>query len=270
MKKLRSIAIIVLVIASNVSYGDMIPENTTYVGVCMQITNINDYPDISLLVRNSIVYNSSYSSNIINSNSCFSSGSKYSYITIYAVKSSYIADKTVTSIDWSKDKNALKSNITTFLHSNYMSGMSTVDSIKQYYKIVGFTDTSVVMYEWKEITKYNNGQADNVVLKSYQGNAGSLSQTLTTDSKIVNNNSSFVLSPNPTSKNLHLKINNNYYGNILVRITSTDGKVVKTSSVIKDSSFLDFLLYVDMLKKGYYVVSIIMDKTIESKRLVIQ
>jgi len=268
MKKLKRILVIALLIASKMLYGDVIPENSSYVGVCVQITNINDYQGVSLIgfTSASVILNntSAYS---INSNVCLIGVPRWSNLSIYAVKSSYISGKVLSSIDWTKDKNAIKTNISNFLSSGYMYNMSTVDSIKQYYKIAGFTDTSVVLYEWKEVTKYNNGQADNVVLKSYQGDASILSQEITSVSQITNEKASFVLSPNPTSKNLHLKISNSYYGNISVKITSTEGKVVKTSNVIKDTSYLDFLLYVDTLKKGNYIVTIIMGEAIESRRL---
>jgi len=272
MKYIKSIAILSILLASKVSYCDIIPDNTTYVGVCVQITNLNDYPNVSLIgfMSNRLYLSSSYSSNIINQNICNNAGSKYGLLSLYAVRSSYISNKSVTSIDWSKDKNAVKSNFINNTYSSYMYNMSTVDSIKQYYKILGFTDTSIVMYEWKEVTKYNNGQADNVVLKSYQGDLSSLSQNIITGSPIVSNKVTFDLYPNPTTKNLHLKICNNFYGNILVKITSTEGKVVKTSSVIKDTSYLDFLLYVDMLRKGNYVVTIIMGEAIESRRLLVE
>ena len=129
------------------------------------------------------------------------------------------------------------------------------------------------MYEWKEVTMYNNGDADKVVLSGFSLDVSTLSQTITTPitgSSIQTNNSVFVIYPNPTTKELHLKISNNYSGNVLVKITNAEGKVVKSSNVLKDTGYLDFLLYVDMLKKGSYVVSIMMDETVDSRLLMVE
>lgn len=275
MKAIKSIVVVALLLVSKLSFCDIIPENTTYVKVCVQFSNVNDYAGVSLLGMYSPVINMSNSpySNILNSNTCITGGSKYTSFSLYAVRSAYVVGKNVSTIDWSKDNNALKSNIEIYPISGYMYNMSTVDSIKHYYKIVGFTDKNVVLYEWKEVTVYNNGQADKVILKSYPGDVSTLSQTITTpitSSNIQSNNSVFVLYPNPTAKELHLKMNNNYFGNILVKITNAEGKVVKSSSVTKDTGYLDFLLYVDMLKKGSYVVTLMMGESIESRLLMIE
>ena len=278
MKTVKSIIVIALLLVSKLSFCDIIPENTTYVDVCVEITNISEYPGVSLIGMQSSIITSTpqtKSSFTINSNTCIQVGSsKYSTFSMYAVRSSYIAGKDISTVDWSKDKNAISPNVTIDPYGYYVNKTSIVSSIKHYYKIVGFTPTNIVLYEWKTVTGYNNGQADDVSLKSYSGDVSTLSQTITTptvtSSNIQTNNSVFVIYPNPTAKELHLKISNNYFGNVLVKIINAEGKVVRSSSVLKDTGYLDFLLYVDMLKKDSYVVSIIMGETIDSRLLMVE
>jgi len=277
MKTVKSIIVIALLLVSKLSFCDIAPSNTTYVDVCVEITNISEYPGVSLIGMQSSIITSTpqtKSSFTINSNTCIQVGSsKYSTFSMYAVRSSYIAGKDISTVDWSKDKNAISPNVTIYPYGYYVEKTSTVSSIKHYYKIVGFTDKNIIMYEWKEVTMYNNGDADKVVLSGFSLDVSTLSQTITTPitgSSIQTNNSVFVIYPNPTAKELHLKISNNYSGNVLVKITNAEGKVVKSSNVLKDTGYLDFLLYVDMLKKGSYVVSIMMDETVDSRLLMVE
>lgn len=179
MKTYRFILIAAFFLFSSIAYGDIVPSNSHLVNKCVRITNMEDYPSVALLghfVTTSM--RSEYSTNLVSANKCLETTNKYTRLYIYAVKKDYIAGKDISSIDWSKDPIALKCNISfEDIYEGYVSDSDPITAIEQYYKIVGFTNTSVVLYKWKEVRKYK-GKRNTTELFNYEGDLSKLSQNI--------------------------------------------------------------------------------------------
>jgi hypothetical protein len=175
MKKYTLVLIIGIVLLNSDSFCDIIITDTHFVNSCIKITNADDYPNISFIAYaegSTPTGNKIYE---VSSRKCLK-GCRYCKFSIYAVKKDYIADKNIKRISWPKNKNALKSNITIELYPEYLENPNPITSVRQYYKIAGFTNTSLILYKWKEVFKFDDGRQDSTEIYNYEGDASMLSQ----------------------------------------------------------------------------------------------
>jgi hypothetical protein len=271
MKTYKLYLFIVLYLLCRISYCDIIPPNSHYVNKCVKITNVNDYPDISLLgVINDVLYDQT--TYLIGPTTCLYKGRGSNCLTIYGVNNSYLTGKDIATIDWSKDKHALKTNIQINPDGGYADNSNVIYSVKQYYRIVGFTDNSVVLYKCKEVDYFCNGSIAVSSIGKYRGDSTKLSQSLPAGTKVASDSygTTINLFPNPVQKSFRLKLTNSYRGNVSVKICTIDGKSIKTFNVYKTELLLDYLIHADYLAKGSYFVNIIMGDAIEIKKIVIE
>jgi hypothetical protein len=233
MKTYKPYLFIVFYFLCRNTYCDIIPPNSHYVNKCVLITNVNEYPDISLLGVSSCmafcpaIY-------VIGPTTCLEKGYKLNCLMIYGVRNSYLAGKDITTIDWSKDKHAFKTNIQIDPSGGYADNSNVIYSIKQYYRIVGFTDSSVVIYKYKEEDYFCNGSIAVSSLGKYSGDSTTLSQSLPAETKVATGRKSL---------------------NIFM---------VSKSRILMDE------LYADNLTNRSYFVNIIKGEAIETRKIVIE
>ena len=268
MKTYNQLLVVVFLFICKIAYGDIAPSSNSstqhYVSLCTKITNLNEYPEISFLGYVKSYFGSSFYAYEVSSNQCLTKGYKFNTFSLYAVKKSYLEGKAISTFDLPNDKNAVKASIAIDLSDGYYTPDSDPLISQEYcYKIIGYTDSTVALYKWKEVTKYNNGQSD--LIRYYNSNGFPLlSQSIPNHS-----NSSVELFPNPAQKSAHLKITNTYTGNLRIAIFSVDGKKVSSTSIRKDESTLDYEMSVTSLSKGTYLVYVGIDDKVVWKKLVV-
>ena len=269
MKKHIIFLVFVLVLMNKTGYCDVIEINTHYVDKCVKITNIDDYPEVSLL---GFIPPSAapYDTYVINSIDCLTKGYKYNNFNIYAVKKEYLIGKDIKKIDLPRDPNASPNNIHIELYGGYINDSISISSIEQYYKIVGYTTTSVVLYKWKEVNKFNNGKPDSTSTYTYQGDSSQLYQKIQTSINSNQYQSSIELYPNPAQKIVHLKINNTYQGKVTLEMTNIGGRTIKFLNLVKTGLILDYDIPIGNLAKEAYLVNIKFGNRVESRKIVIK
>jgi hypothetical protein len=269
MKTFNRLFVIAFLFISNLALGDIIPSNSHYVDLCLKITNLDEYPEIALLgyvKQFGISHNETYA---VSSNECLTKGYSHNTLELFAVKKLYIQGKDTSKIDLPKDKNAVKTSISIDPYLGYVPDSNPLKSKEQYYKIVGFTDTTVVIYKWKEVSKFNNGRADITETFAFTGDVTKLSQKITTGIDAKKSTSKIELFPNPAQKNVYFKIAGNYLGNVSISIYSLDGKKVSSAYITKAMSTLGYEMQTD-LNKGTYLVYFVLGEKTEWKKLIIQ
>jgi hypothetical protein len=174
MKTFKISLIILLLLLSKLTCGDIIVVDPHPVEICIKIANIDDYPSIAFIgyvdCPSLTKYNKGYR---IYSTDCLRLH-KSCNLSIYAVKKDYIKNKDIKAINWSKDVNALKSNIT--VKATSILTYESITAAEQDYKIVGFTDTSVVVYRTLQVIHYENGESDSTKTNDYTGDISKLKQ----------------------------------------------------------------------------------------------
>jgi hypothetical protein len=269
MKKYRHIVVFVFLILSKLSYCDVIPANCHSATMCVKITNIDSYPEISLLgfyIDGVCPCKTTYE---IVSSECLHAGSQFDSHYIYAVKKSYITGKDIKTINWTKDINAVKSNIYINPRRVLVPDSLSIFSFEQFYEIVGFTDSSVVLFKWKEITKNNDGNLYSYKEYYFEGNLLKLYQQIHIGVNSFQNISTFTLYPNPAKQIVSLKINNFYQGSVPVEIFSFGGKVLKSTTLNKTGFIYDSTISIENLPKGIYFVTLRFGAMVETQKLII-
>lgn len=269
MKKRIIFLLVVLLVLSKISYGDVIPGYFHTIVKCVKITNVDDYPDVSLLgfIPPGSIYWDSY---VVTSSQCLTRGYFPVDFNIFAVNKSYLIGKDIKKLDLPKDPNAIQANIHIDPLGYHVNDSIHISSIEEYYKIVGFSETSVILHKWKEVTKFNDGTPDSTKTFAYEGEVSQLSQKLTVGINPLQSHSSIELYPNPAHKNFHVRINNKYLGAVPVDLVSQGGKIVKSITISKTGLIVDYDVPVGNLAKGTYFVNLKFGKNVESRKIVIK
>lgn len=174
MKKILFLTI--LFAFSKASYGDIIPDHSHSIHKCVKIVNAQDFPGISLIAVIRHPGSEILNAQLLDPSACIEKGYKFNILRLFAVKSSYIADKKLDSINWLKDKNCLHANIYIESDGGYADNATPVSSIDEFYKIEGITDTSIILYKCKEVIKFNNGRPVSINTYAYKAGMTALDQ----------------------------------------------------------------------------------------------
>ena len=163
MKRIKCTLLLVLAIFAAKVYGDIITYKSPSAKVCVRIENLKDYPDIVVVgVSDCLTVFSKPKVDIIDLNTCIEVH-KACPLKFYAVKKEYLKKKRVSKINWEKDENVRKANITvdakqndwSFYHSNVMI-------FELSFSIEGFNKNSMMMFRIKTTEKFGNGKPDHV------------------------------------------------------------------------------------------------------------
>lgn len=274
LKTYNQLLMVLFLFVSKIAYGDIAPSSNSnsskqhYVTLCTKITNLNEYPEISLLGYVKSYMGSSFRTYEVSSNQCLTKDYKYNIFCLYAVKKTYLEGKVISTMDLPNDKNAVKASIALDPSDGYYVDSNPLISEEYFYKIIGFTETSFELSLWKVVSKFNNGQAD-LIVNIPNINLILPSQSIPTSTPANHSESSVELFPNPTQKSAHLKVTNTYTGKLQIAIFSIDGKKVNSTFIRKDESSLDYEMSVASLSKGTYLVYIGIDGMVVWKKLIV-
>jgi len=268
MKKYRFLLVITFLMLSKISFCDVIPGNAHLVNICAKITNIEDYPEISLLVFYQRAYAGDKTYKVVSSE-CLKECYKYNEICIYAVSNKYLQGKNIENINWPNDKNAIKSNLFQIPYIGYIYDSNPISSVERFYKVEGFTDTTVILFKWKEVTQFFWPKPDSIKTYNFDGDTTKLSQKLPVGINSTSYHSTFTLYPNPAQQVVSLKISNFYEGTVPVEIVSFGGKVLRSTSLNKTGFVNDSSIPIENLPKGMYFVTIRFGAMVETQKLII-
>jgi len=156
MKRVKYAIVLLLAIFTIRTYGDIIIVEYSPTKICVRITNLSDYPDIAI-IGFSDCFATLPKVNIVDSISCLEVR-KACPLTFYAVKKDYLIEKGIKNINWKKDKNVMKSNMTfTGKETTWYQNVGTME-LNLY--IAGFKENSMVMYQKSSTLKFKNDKPD--------------------------------------------------------------------------------------------------------------
>ena len=142
--------------------------------VCVQLENLADYPDISII---GLPMNMGYKK----SNSAFEFKSGTSYliqrfcpITIYAINREYLKVMGIKNIDWENDTHVIKSNL--IIDAKKCNSGTPILMVQLNYKIAGFLDSRVVIYKSSQTGIRQDIKHNFVQTFGYPGDSSKLRQ----------------------------------------------------------------------------------------------
>lgn len=269
MKTYKLLCMMFFLLNGSVAYS----QGYRYLYQCSKITNLNDYPAITMLnMEINYAQDGSIFTVVITSESCMHQA-KFLEVLVYAVNNSYLTGKDISTIDWRYDSNAVETDQPIAPSWGSVPSTSLISTLVEHYKILGFTSNSVVMHKWKSVYTFIDHRPDSIIYHPYTGDVSKLSQTLEIKNTGIQDshyNASIVLFPNPAHKSFSLKFNDTPRRSISVKILTPEGKTVRTFEEQIPENQTDFTFPVESLAKGLYFVRI-HDGAAESvKKLVIE
>lgn len=268
--KTQLLFVLFSVLVSNICFGDVIVGNFHYVSKCVKITNVDDYPDISLIGYTASSPFTDRDTYIVSSSQCLTRGYGYGSFNIFAVNKTYLKEKDISKINFGNDPNALPSNIAIQPNLGMVNDSIPIIDIQEYYKVAGFSETNVILYLWKKVTKYNNGKPDLIESFICDTEMPPLYQKITVGVNTSKRPSDIEVFPNPANKNIHLRVNDSFKGTVSVELINSSGKVLKSFSLGKSQQILDYDIPVANVAKGAYFVKVQMGKAVEYKMILIK
>ena len=265
MKTIKAIILLAGILVQYTLHADIIPENSHYVAKCVKITNTSEYHDIRLIgdVNNLVGEDYSY---VISDTECLNKGYKFNSFAIYAVPASYIEGKDINTIDWSGNSNAVPADTSIEPVGYYVDNSNPVVGEEQYYKIAGFTNTSIVLYKWKEVIRYNDGTPDKVQTYSYTGQP-LLFQEMPASVPIIPYLYGVKIFPNPSSDDLNVQMSNGYTGPVDIALFSITGVALDSYFFEKYNETSTFVIPIKKLQGGIYFVRLQMDNFIATHKI---
>lgn len=159
---------------SYLTVDDLSRFRTVKALVCVQLENLADYPDISVI---GLPINIGSKKSI----SAFEFKSGFSYIvqrlcpiTIYAINREYLKLMGIKNIDWENDKHVIKSNLK--IDANECNDKSPIKMVQFYYKIAGFLDSRIIIYKSSSTVICKDVKPNFVQIYGYPGDSSKLRQ----------------------------------------------------------------------------------------------
>ncbi|MCE3230071.1 MAG: hypothetical protein K0S32_4622 [Bacteroidetes bacterium] len=149
------------------SSADVIPDNSHYVYKCVKIINAENFPDF-LLVGLSVHPTDTAGIGdpfLIEPKTCIEKGYKFNRLYIFAIRKDHLGNRKLDSVRWMKDTTVLRANVHIEPEGGYEDNANHLLKLDEYYMIVGFTDTSVILHKCMEVIGYND--ATPTVVKNY-------------------------------------------------------------------------------------------------------
>ena len=163
MKRLRYSILFLLVILTTRLHGDVIIIEATQAKICTKITNLNDFPEIVVVgLTDCVALPKSKRAFRVKNNSCIKVH-KSCPVSLYAMSMDYFKEHDLDEIEWDKDSNVQKLNISLKekYFNSYDYSSATVDLNLAHYK-----DSIYYLYKSKLTYKYKydseNPKADSV------------------------------------------------------------------------------------------------------------
>ena len=166
MKRFKFLVIVLFVLFvlfSANSFGDIIITSPNSARINVRINNLNDFPDVAVvglidcvaLSKSNMVYKVESGDFLMLHRSC--------PVSLYVMKATYLEDVDLNKIDWAKDKNVKKMNLTingnTFNSKDYSSLF--ID-----YNLACYKDTTFYLY--KTMTTYISRNKQQDLVQSFK------------------------------------------------------------------------------------------------------
>jgi hypothetical protein len=229
------------------------PEGQKIIGYCVKIQNADSFPDVAFVISVSWPvppFTASYTE--LNSKDCLSNRHDFPH-AIYALNKTYLNLKGINKINYSQ--NALMTNISVpAISYQFVPDDSPVKSISELYRVLGFNNSSTIIYLSKRITVYNDDHQDSILFTVPAG-FDNLKSTIAINTTGVKNEEKFsqlLIYPTPSQEYLNLyKIDNNL-GNVSVEFFDMAGRKLSIYNFMKNQEELKITMDIRSLHSGIY------------------
>lgn len=232
---------------------------------CIQITNLDDFQDVEIVCVNR---GSEGSSNyLLNPYDCFNISAYSDSLTLYATTSEYLKGRKLNTIDFSQNYFCLKSGVDLNEPLRKAGNPALVAQVLEYIKIIGFTDSELVVQKTKEVVNYIDGSQTYQINQSPVDSTGSISLIFPVNMK-YRTDTGIKIFPNPATSLMNIYADNDFIGNYSVKLSTFDGQTIFYEPLNKKN--LNTLVKFDLngLDPGIYLITIDFDNRVVTKKFV--
>ena len=252
------------------SFCDVIPENSHYVDKCVKITNVDEFQHVYFIGCTPGESPMPIEPYIISSENCLTKGYKLNGFEIYAIPKKIVDEKDIANVDFQHESTAVPSNIAIDPWAGYVHDSIPLESVEEYYRIIGFTSTNVMLYKCKEILHYNDDTPTSIAYYEYDGDTSDLKRDIILNNEIIKHSSGLRIHPNPARNTVHIVLDNQFIGNYLLMIISNDGKVVQKFTLNKDVYTCSERIPLMNIGKGNYFFTFVFGDMVEVRKVIIE
>jgi len=251
------------------AFADIIPQGEKSVSYCAKIQNADSFQNVTFVLVIDPVITVPNKRIVISPSVCLSKGYKFNGSNVYAVDSSHLKFTGIDNINFSTDKFSLKSSIQVpALNFTYVPDSSLINNIEELYKVLGFTDSSVIIYLYKRTVSFSNGITDSVFIFNpplYDN----LKKTIESV-KVSDSTKNVLIFPNPTQKELNIYIIDGRMGDATFEISDMSGHSLKFARFTKNKSILKKTIDIGSLPAGIYNVRFSLANYYTKNRLILK
>ena len=162
------ILLLFIFIYSSVQSDIILTKDYVRINTFFKLTNPDEFPEYTIVgFKNLKIGKPAPVPFQIKSNEYYSS-EFIEPVTYAAVKKSYLEGKDINDIDWQNDKNVLKHK--SILKSGDYARSSTIENLKIDYKIVGITDSEIIIHRSAEAYEFKDkNKPDSIQHFEYKG-----------------------------------------------------------------------------------------------------
>lgn len=253
MKILLPVFLLSLLLQFSDLKADIIPDDSHYVEKCCLITNIDEFENLVLLGYVTF-FNEHENTYQISGENCLTKGYKMNELSIFAVHKNHIKDKNIEDIDFPNDNNALIANIQIEPYIGYVSNDNPIVAINEFYKVLGFKNNELILFKWKQITEYNNGEDDLEETFTYNGDISEFNQEIILS--VATKASNFNIFPNPATNFINIENFNSSNKNIEITIMSVCGVINRKFTFSNNNSNKNITIPTKNFPQGVYIVEV--------------
>lgn len=269
MKKL--IGLFLLLFCFESIRADLI--QTTIIDYCAKIQNADSISNITFVYD--INFGASLTHNwvIIKSSDCIDQGIYSTLATVYSINTDYLQQKGINNIDFEHDKNSLPLSVQVNDSKNITFPSNSINtiikSINDFYRVIGFTDTSAIAYLCKRTISYSNGLADSVFIYTPK-NSNNANNNLEVRQPTGNKKKIVLIYPNPAQSNLMIYIGDNAMGNVSIELFDMAGHKLNSVHFVKDQFGINETIDISTFPAGIYNVRFSLGNNIAQSRLILK
>lgn len=157
MKRLKYLLLIPLALFTGRLHGDIIITKPTPAKICVRIKNLHEFPDMAVIGLNDcLAFQNSNKAYRVDSCSCLKINHACP-LSLYALKIDYFNRIDLDKIDWEKDKNVQKLNLTVKAQS---FNTTQYRSLEIDFNLACRHDTVFYLYKAKTTYQYKNSRPD--------------------------------------------------------------------------------------------------------------
>lgn len=159
MKRYKYALILLLAVLTISLYADIIIVQPSPARICAKIQNLNDFPEIAILgFSDCLALSKSNKSFVVKSNSCMKMY-KTCPLSLYAVEKNYLKKIDLNKIDWHKDENVQKLNLTI---NEKEFNTNDFSSLEVDFMLDRYNDSTLYLYKTQVIYKFKAERPDSV------------------------------------------------------------------------------------------------------------